>query len=106
MSPHPLRSLAATCLGFLPLCQLPALANNGLSPADALHCFITASDLSVELVAAEPLVSSPCALAFDGPHRLFVVENNGYPSDGSGLGNIVLLEDTNKDGVMDRKSVV
>jgi putative membrane-bound dehydrogenase-like protein len=105
MSPHALRSLAATCLRLALTFPLSLLAGNALSPADALHCFITASDLSVELVAAEPLVSSPCALAFDGPHRLFVAENNGYPSDGSGLGNIVLLEDTNKDGVMDQRTV-
>lgn len=105
MSPHPLRSLAATCLGLVLTFPLSLLAGNALSPADALHCFITASDLSVELVAAEPLVSSPCALAFDGPHRLYVAENNGYPSDGSGLGNIVLLEDTDKDGVMDQRTV-
>ncbi len=103
MSANPLRSLAFFCLG---LCTaLTVVATNALSPTDAAHCFITASDLTIELVAAEPLVSSPCALAFDGPNRLFVAENNGYPSDGSGLGNIVLLEDTNGDGVMDRRTV-
>lgn len=103
MSKNQLRALAFTSLTLL---SFPSHAEKaGLSATDALHCFITASDLTVELVAAEPLVSSPCALAFDGQHRMYVVENVGYPSDGSGLGNIVLLEDTDKNGVMDRRTV-
>lgn len=105
MSTPPLRSLASTCIGLFLALPPSVSANSALSPTDAVHSFITASDLTIELVAAEPLISSPCALAFDGPHRMFVAENNGYPSDGGGLGNIVLLEDTNQDGVMDRRTV-
>ena len=50
-----------------------------LTPADALKAFAAAPGLRIELVAAEPLVASPCALAFDGKGRLFVAENRGYP---------------------------
>jgi putative membrane-bound dehydrogenase-like protein len=61
----------------------------------------------VELVAAEPLIESPVALAFDDRGRLFVAENRGYPSGpGPGeppAGRIALLEDADGDGRMDRR---
>ena len=46
-----------------------------LAPAEALkalRALRAARGLRVELVAAEPLVASPCALAFDTKGRLFV----------------------------------
>ena len=61
------------------------------------------------LVAAEPLVASPCAIAFDAKGRLFVAENRGYPigpKEGEKpVGVIALLEDTDKDGRMDKRTV-
>ena len=54
----------------------------------------------VELVAAEPLVVNPGAMAFDENGRLFVVESpEGQP------GRIRLLEDTDGDGVFDSSRV-
>lgn len=80
-----------------------------LSPADALKAFEVVPGLRVELVAAEPLVASPCALAFDAQGRLFVAENRGYPigpKEGEKpAGVIALLEDTDGDGRMDRRTV-
>ncbi len=80
-----------------------------LSPEDALKAFEAAPGLRVELVAAEPLTASPCALAFDGRGRLFVAENRGYPigtPEGQpGAGVVALLEDTDGDGRMDRRTV-
>ena len=80
-----------------------------LSPADALQAFEVAPGLRVELVAAEPLVASPCALAFDAKRRLFVAENRGYPigpKEGEKpAGVIALLEDTDGDGRMDKRTV-
>jgi hypothetical protein len=62
--------------------------------------------LKVELVAAEPLVESPCAIAFDEAGRLFVAENRGYPNLASPpQGDIVLLKDTDGDGRMDERTV-
>lgn len=79
-----------------------------LSPEDALRAFEVAPGLRVELVAAEPLIQSPCALAFDDRGRLFVAENRGYPigtPEGQpGAGVIALLEDTDGDGRMDRRT--
>ncbi|MCK8262354.1 DUF7133 domain-containing protein, partial [Erwinia amylovora] len=64
--------------------------------------------LRVELVAAEPLVVSPVALAFDERGRLYVAEDRGYPTGtGEGkppVGRVALLEDTDGDGRMDRRT--
>jgi putative membrane-bound dehydrogenase-like protein len=77
-----------------------------LSPADALAAFQYEPELRVELVAAEPLVMSPCAMAFDERGRLFVAENRGYPNAANPpQGDIVLLEDTDADGRMDKRTV-
>ena len=80
-----------------------------LSPADAQKAFEVVSGLRVELVAAEPLVASPCAIAFDSKGRLFVAENRGYPigpKEGEKpAGVIALLEDTDGDGRMDKRTV-
>ncbi len=80
-----------------------------LAPAEALKAFEAAPGLRVELVAAEPLVASPCAIAFDSKGRLFVAENRGYPigpKEGEKpAGVIAMLEDTDGDGVMDKRTV-
>jgi putative membrane-bound dehydrogenase-like protein len=80
-----------------------------LTPADALKAFEAAPGLRVELVAAEPLVASPCAIAFDSKGRLFVAENRGYPigpKEGEKpAGVIAILEDTDGDGRMDKRTV-
>ena len=80
-----------------------------LTPAEALKAFVAAPGLRVELVAAEPLLASPCAIAFDAKGRLFVAENRGYPigpKEGEKpAGVIALLEDTDGDGRMDKRTV-
>jgi putative membrane-bound dehydrogenase-like protein len=80
-----------------------------LSPDDALRAFEAAPGLQVELVAAEPLIASPCALAFDAKGRLFVAENRGYPvgpKEGEKpVGVVALLEDADGDGRMDKRTV-
>lgn len=80
-----------------------------LSPADAQKAFEVVPGLCVELVAAEPLVASPCAIAFDSKGRLFVAENRGYPigprEGEKPAGMIALLEDTDGDGRMDKRTV-
>ncbi|MBI5775551.1 MAG: c-type cytochrome [Verrucomicrobia bacterium] len=65
----------------------------------------------IELVAAEPLVQEPVQIVFDPDGRMWVVEMRGYmPNvDGKGesapIGNIVVLEDTDHDGKMDKRTV-
>jgi len=82
-----------------------------LSPEESAALFQLPPGLSIELVAAEPLVEEPVALSWDADGRMYVVEMRGYMRDvdGSGetdpTGRVVRLEDTDGDGVMDRRSV-
>ena len=100
-----IRGAAILFAGALVAAPLPS----PLSPADAQKAFEVVPGLRVELVAAEPLVVSPCAIAFDTKGRLFVAENRGYPigpKEGEKpAGVIALLEDTDGDGRMDKRTV-
>ena len=79
-----------------------------LTPEDAARSFRLEPGLRVDLVAAEPLVVSPVAAAFDERGRMYVAENRGYPAGPDGgrppAGRVALLEDTDGDGRMDRRS--
>ncbi len=55
------------------------------------------TNLTVELVAAEPDVVSPVAMAWDADGRLFVAEMRDYPNATNG-GSIRRLEDRDGDG--------
>src|SRR5205809_4962693 len=73
---------------------------------DALNTFQLRKGFRLELVAAEPLVTDPIALAFDEDGRLFVVEMNDYPERGEQLlGQVRRLEDTDGDGRFDKSTV-
>ena len=82
-----------------------------LSPADALNTFYMPPGYHLELVASEPLVEAPVALDWDLQGRLWVVEMPGFMADLRGsnehdpIGRVVVLEDTNHDGVMDKRTV-
>jgi len=83
-----------------------------LSPAEALEAFSIAPGFKVELVAAEPLVEDPVAIAWDEDLVLYVVEMRGYMPDAYGTGDqepvgmVVRLDDENKDGRYDRRTVL
>src|SRR3974390_2176967 len=49
-----------------------------VEPKDALGTFRIKKGFHLELVAAEPLIASPVAMAFDERGRLFVVEMIDY----------------------------
>ncbi len=82
-----------------------------LAPEDALATLRTAPGFRVELVAAEPLVEDPVAMTWDERGLLYVVEMRGFmPTvDGEGeqepVGRVVVLEDADGDGAMDRQAV-
>jgi putative membrane-bound dehydrogenase-like protein len=57
-------------------------------------------DLQIELVACEPDVTSPVALAWDADGRMYVAEMGGYPAT-QRMGRIRRLEDQNGDGRYD-----
>src|SRR5947209_162419 len=75
-------------------------------PNKAIDTFQIKSGFRIELVAAEPLVVDPIAMAFDENGRLFVVEMRDYPEQRDAkLGRIRLLEDTDGDGRFDKSTV-
>jgi putative membrane-bound dehydrogenase-like protein len=95
----------------LPAAAAPARnRTQALPPAEALKTFQLDAGLRIELVAAEPLVASPVAIAFDERGWMFVVEGRGYPdpidpkAPGTREGRIALLEDTDGDGRFDKRT--
>jgi putative membrane-bound dehydrogenase-like protein len=79
------------------------------SPADSLAALQIEPDLEIQLVASEPLVKDPVAIAFDQHGRMFVVEYGDYPigpeDGGDPLSRVVYLEDTDGDGQVDKRHV-
>ncbi|MBO0934797.1 DUF7133 domain-containing protein [Fibrella aquatilis] len=81
------------------------------TPAQEQATFQLEPGLTIQLVAAEPMVQDPVAMTFDADGRLWVVEMRGFmPTiDGEGenkpVGRVSVLEDTNADGQMDRSTV-
>src|SRR5262245_55710406 len=73
-----------------------------LTPAESLGAFRHDPGLTIELVAAEPLVVDPVAIDFGGDGRLWVCEMRDYPAglDGNWKpgGAIKMLEDRDGDG--------
>ncbi|HEY5916749.1 MAG TPA: c-type cytochrome, partial [Chryseolinea sp.] len=65
----------------------------------------------LELVASEDMLNEPVAMAWDGNGKMYVAEMSTYMQDVDGtgtkepLGKILLLEDTDSDGKMDKRTV-
>ena len=99
--------LALTATGALPISFAQSAATRAVSPQEALTKFQIEPGLKIELVAAEPLVQSPAAIAWDEANRLFVAENTGYPTGPQQgekpLGKIVELRDRDADGKADER---
>jgi len=81
-----------------------------LSPEEALESFVLQPGFRIELVAAEPLVVDPVAMAWGTDGSMWVVEMRGFmPTiDGEGelepVGSIAVLRDTDGDGRMDERT--
>jgi mono/diheme cytochrome c family protein len=82
-----------------------------LAPAEALKTFSMPPGYRLELVASEPLVQEPVAIDWDPQGRLWAVEMPGFMADITGsnerdpIGRVVVLEDVNRDGRMDKRTV-
>ncbi len=82
-----------------------------LSPAESQKRFVLPEGYHMELVASEPMITEPVALAWDGNAKLYVAQMETYTQDADGTGTkvaksrVMLLEDTNNDGKMDKSSV-
>ncbi len=75
-----------------------------LSPREALATFALPEGFRIELVACEPEVMDPVAMAFDEDGRLYVTEMADYPL-GPPSGRIKRLEDRDGDGVFESASL-
>jgi putative membrane-bound dehydrogenase-like protein len=82
-----------------------------LSGDDALKSFQLAPGFVIEPVVTEPLVESPICLDFDSRGRMWVCEMRDYMPDIDAVGEetpagrIVILEDTDHDGKVDKRTV-
>jgi mono/diheme cytochrome c family protein/glucose/arabinose dehydrogenase len=89
-----------------------AVDSPALTPEQALAGMRVADGFRVELVASEPMVVAPVAMAFHPDGSLWVVQMPGYMSDIDGsrerepTGSIVRLVDRDGDGRMDARQVV
>jgi putative membrane-bound dehydrogenase-like protein len=104
---------------LLPQLHLPAPAadtpkkapavQGPLSPQDALKHFRLAPGLRMELVACEPQIESPVAMAFDEDGKLWVVEMRDYPNGPKRgekpAGRIRILEDRDGDGFFEHSTI-
>ena len=82
-----------------------------LNPEQSLKSFNLPAGYHLELVASEPMIKEPVAIAWDGNARMYVAEMLTYMQDADASGEqtsvsrISLLEDTDNDGKMDKSSV-
>jgi glucose/arabinose dehydrogenase len=82
-----------------------------LSPEESIKKIQLPPGYRVELVASEPMVQEPVALAWDGNGRMYVVQMNTYMKDANATeeyeptSRIMRLEDSDNDGLMDKVSV-
>jgi mono/diheme cytochrome c family protein/glucose/arabinose dehydrogenase len=82
-----------------------------LSADEEIQTFSMPPGFHVELVASDPMIESPILMDFDPEGRLWVVEMLTFLPDTSGrdsrepLNRVSVLEDTNGDGKMDKKTV-
>jgi len=82
-----------------------------LSPQESMQTMHLPQGYHMELVASEPMIKEPVAIAWDGNSRMYVAEMLTYMQDANAKGEqqpvsrISLLEDTNHDGKMDKSTV-
>lgn len=89
-----------------------------IAPADVGKTFVIQAGFQMQLIAAEPLVTDPVAMAIDEDGRAYVVEMNDYPytdpkthraweenTTDAPIGRVRMLEDTDGDGAYDRSTL-
>jgi glucose/arabinose dehydrogenase/mono/diheme cytochrome c family protein len=82
-----------------------------LTPQESMKTMHLAKGYHLELVASEPMIKEPVAIAWDGNARMYVAEMLTYMQDADATGEqqpksrILLLEDTDNDGKMDKSTV-
>jgi hypothetical protein len=82
--------------------------NAGLTPEQAVKEITLPPGFKAQLVAGEPDVVQPVAMAIDDRGRLWIAEANTYPRkapEGKGQDRILIFEDTRGDGHFDKRTV-
>jgi len=100
--------LAAVVVAEEPRARKAAVEARGLSPAAAAAAMTLPPGFSVRLLAAEPDVRQPIAMAFDDRGRLWVAEAYSYPdrvADADARDRILIFEDTDGDHTLDSRTV-
>lgn len=80
----------------------------GLTPQEAADYMSVPEGFLVSLAAGEPQVHQPIAFTIDERGRLWVAEAYTYPlraPEGEGKDKIIILEDTDRDGTLDARTV-
>jgi putative membrane-bound dehydrogenase-like protein len=81
-----------------------------LTPQEAVDAMTIEEGFTVNSWASEPMITQPMAFCWDDRGRLWVAENRDYENRMSGFSNdgnsrILILEDTDRDGVADSRKV-
>ncbi len=81
-----------------------------LTPKRAVEEITVAEGFKVNAYAREPMITQPMAFCWDDRGRMWIAENRDYESRGDGFANsgdsrILILEDTDRDGVADSRKV-
>ncbi|MEM7456560.1 MAG: PVC-type heme-binding CxxCH protein [Planctomycetota bacterium] len=81
-----------------------------LGPQQAVDAMTLKPGFAANVFAAEPMITQPMAFCWDSKGRLWIAENRDYESRGDGFSNsgdsrILILEDTDHDGVADSRKV-
>lgn len=87
---------------------LDPVLNAGLSGIEAAKAMTPPKGFKITLAASEPDVVRPISFTIDARGRLWVVEGHTYPTpapEGQGKDRILILEDTDGDGTLDKRKV-
>ncbi|WP_273569103.1 PVC-type heme-binding CxxCH protein [Maribacter halichondriae] len=81
-----------------------------LNPKEAVEAMTVKEGYSVNAFASEPMITQPIAFCWDDKGRMWIAENRDYENRQEGFANsgdsrILILEDTDRDGVADTKKV-
>jgi len=87
---------------------LDPVLHAGLSGTEAAKAMTLPKGFKITLAAAEPEIIRPISFTLDARGRLWVVEGHTYPvraPEGQGKDRILIFEDTNGDGTLDKRKV-
>lgn len=81
-----------------------------LTPPEAVEAMTLKEGYNVNAYASEPMITQPMAFCWDDRGRMWIAENRDYETRGTGFSNsgdskILILEDTDQDGVIDSRKV-